>query len=453
MAESVSPAAHRRDAGWRETLKADAGELLRKGAANLGVRLVATALALATHLVISRVWGASTLGLYSLAVTVTYSAALFARAGTDSAAVRFVAAVSPADAGVVYRRVLTVTLPLSLAIAAAVWTTAPVLAQEVFDKPALVEPLRALAVAMPLLNLLGASAACFQGRRRVSLSEALMGALPPALTLALLAIAVWRGALAPEVPAYARAVAIALAAGAGFLLWQLLGSRGGAPDPAAPGAPDVRRLMRAAGPMFVSSALYWMLTTTDILVLGIFRPAEDVGLYRAATSIAAAISFAPGALKSIAAPMFAKAYWRREPERLEHLVTVTARASFGAGALIAIALFCLAVPVLRLFGDAFVAARPALIFYGVGLAASAACGPVGVLLNMIGEERAFSRILLVGALANLLLNFTLVPRWGIVGAAASTAASTLLWSVMAAVRARRKLGHPVGVRPPRQGPG
>ncbi len=438
-------------AGPQRPPRADAAEILRKGAGGLVVRGVVTVLALATHLVISRLWGAAALGLYSLAVALAYTAAQVARAGTDGAAVRFVAEGSASPNGV-YRRVLTVTLPLSAGLAIAIWATAPLVAEHVFAKSELVGPLRVLAAALPLLNLLSAAASCLQGRRRVVLAQALLGGVPPALTLLLLAVAARRGAFAPEVPVYARAAAIALAGGAGALVWHLFGARGARRDPAAAAAPGVGRLLRTAGPMFLSSSLYSLLTATDTFVLGIYRPAGDLGLYRAATSVAMAISFAPSALHSIAAPMFALAYSRGQSERLEHLVRVTARAAFGAGALAGLLLFTFSTPILRLFGDAFVAAAPALILYGTGLVASTAFGPTAVLLNMIGEERALSRFLLVAAPANLLLNLALVPAWGIVGAATATAASTVLWNALAWARAREKLGHPIGLRLPARWP-
>lgn len=433
--------------GSSEGPRVDAAELVRKGTASLLTRGVTTLLALATHLAISRWWGAHSLGLYTLAVTLAYSAALFARAGTDGSAVRFVAQGAAARAGTVLRRVLSVTMPLSAVVALAIWVAAPRLAEHGFGKVELVGPFRALAAALVPLNLLSAVGACFQGRRRVVVSDALQGALPPALTLALLGVAATRGAFAPEVPAFARAGAIALATGVGAVVWWLLGSRDTEADPSAPAAPTVARLMRTAGPMFLSSSLYWVLTTTDTFALGVYRASSEVGVYRAATSIAAAIWFAPSAVHTIAAPMFARAYWRH-PERLEHLVKVAARAAFGASALIALVLFAFAVPILRLFGAEFEAAAPVLYVYGLGLVASAACGPASVVLNMVGEERALFRILLLGVLVNIVLNLVLVPRFGIHGAAAATAASGVLWNALAAIRARGKLGHPVSVRLP-----
>ncbi len=441
----------RDDAGRRRPASADALEILRKGGGGLLVRGVATVLAMATHLAISRIWGAASLGVYTLAVTLAYTAALVCRVGTDGAAVRFVAA-APGAARTVYRRVLTVTLPLSAGVAVAIWASAPLLAERVFAEDELVGPIRALAAALPLLGLLSAAAACLQGRRRVVLAEAMQGALPPALTLLLLGVAAWRGAFAPGVPAYARAGAIAGAAGAGALAWHLAAARGAGRGAEGPAAPSVRRLLRTAGPMFVSSSLYSVLTTTDTFVLGIYRDSDEVGFYRAATSIALAISFAPSALYTIAAPMFAEAYWSGQRQRLEHLVAVTARAALGASAAVALGLFALSVPILRLFGDGFVAAAPGLVVYGAGLVASTAFGPTAVVLNMIGEERALSRYLVVAVAVGLLLNLALVPRWGILGAATATAAGTILWNALAAARAHGRLGHPIGPRLLRGGP-
>jgi O-antigen/teichoic acid export membrane protein len=52
-----------------------------------------------------------------------------------------------------------------------------------------------------------------------------------------------------------------------------------------------------------------------------------------------------------------------------------------------------------------------------------AMGPAEYLLNMLGEQKICATVLFGAALANIALNFILVPRFGLVGAASATAMS------------------------------
>jgi O-antigen/teichoic acid export membrane protein len=61
-------------------------------------------------------------------------------------------------------------------------------------------------------------------------------------------------------------------------------------------------------------------------------------------------------------------------------------------------------------------------------------------MHMTGRQNAFQRILLAATIINLVLNFTLVPQWGIEGAAVATATSLVVWNVATAVSIRRQFG-------------
>ena len=92
------------------------------------------------------------------------------------------------------------------------------------------------------------------------------------------------------------------------------------------------------------------------------------------------------------------------------------------------------------FGPAFESGAVCVLCLAFGQLVNALCGPVMYLLNMTGHERVAQRILWVAALLNLALNVWAIPRFGILGAAASTAATMVLWNVAAAVAVHRRLG-------------
>ena len=95
---------------------------------------------------------------------------------------------------------------------------------------------------------------------------------------------------------------------------------------------------------------------------------------------------------------------------------------------------------LRLFGPGFDVARPALLILAGAQLVNALAGSVGILMSMTGHQNAVSVVLAFAAALNVGLNFALIPRYGLIGAAVATGLATVAWNVTLAVLVRRRLG-------------
>ena len=67
-------------------------------------------------------------------------------------------------------------------------------------------------------------------------------------------------------------------------------------------------------------------------------------------------------------------------------------------------------------------------------------GSVGQVLNMTGHEKDSAIGMAIGAIANVCLNFLLIPRWGASGAAVATGVSVAIWNIVLAAFVYRRLG-------------
>jgi len=180
---------------------------------------------------------------------------------------------------------------------------------------------------------------------------------------------------------------------------------------------------------------------TDIVMLGIFKPSAEVGIYKVAVQIAFFASFGLQAVNMVVAPRFATFYTKSEMNRLQHLVTRSAQA--------VLALNLLVTGFFVLFGRTFLdvifgreytfAYVPLLILLGGQLVNSAA-GSVGFLLNMTGHEKDTARGVALAAGINIVLNFLLIPQLGSKGAAIATAVSMMTWNIVLWWLVRRRLG-------------
>jgi O-antigen/teichoic acid export membrane protein len=72
-------------------------------------------------------------------------------------------------------------------------------------------------------------------------------------------------------------------------------------------------------------------------------------------------------------------------------------------------------------------------------------GPAEYLLNMLGEQVLCAVVLFGAALLNIALNFILVPRLGLIGAASATAATLVLVALANALVVWHRLGITVPI--------
>ena len=95
---------------------------------------------------------------------------------------------------------------------------------------------------------------------------------------------------------------------------------------------------------------------------------------------------------------------------------------------------------LGLFGPEFTRGYWALAILTVGQLVNASVGSVGFLMSMTGHQREAARVFAGAAVLNVVLNASLIPLWGINGAAIATATTTIIWNVALALYVWRRLG-------------
>ncbi|HOO47262.1 MAG TPA: polysaccharide biosynthesis C-terminal domain-containing protein, partial [Deltaproteobacteria bacterium] len=84
-----------------------------------------------------------------------------------------------------------------------------------------------------------------------------------------------------------------------------------------------------------------------------------------------------------------------------------------------------------------------LIILALGQFVVLATGPVAALLMMTGYEKFHRNTTALSAALNVVLNFTLIPRYGGEGAAFATAVSLSVKNVLAVLHVRKRLNIPL----------
>ncbi|QNJ97478.1 MATE family efflux transporter [Constantimarinum furrinae] len=197
-------------------------------------------------------------------------------------------------------------------------------------------------------------------------------------------------------------------------------------------------IFRKSYPMALSAVSYFMMQSVDIILLGKFSTFETVAYYSVAVKLATATSLALHSVTIIIAPKIAEIYKKQELTQLKEMIKSSARLIFilSVPALLILSLF--ATFFLGIFGSQYEIAKEALWILLLGQLFNTLCGPVAIYMNMTGKQNKLHQILIFGFVTNLLLNWFLIPDYGMLGAASATAISMILWNLAAVVYTYRK---------------
>jgi O-antigen/teichoic acid export membrane protein len=215
----------------------------------------------------------------------------------------------------------------------------------------------------------------------------------------------------------------------------------------------VRRLLPEVKPTF--HARHWLtvslsflmidgfrmlLDNTDVLMIGRLLDPEAVAVYFAVIRTAGLVAFISFSIIALAVPKFAEVNSTGTRHELQKLVSNVIQLIFWPSLLAAIALALLGPFVLSLFGAGFEVGYPTMLVVLTGLVLRSATIPVEYLLIMTGHHRDTMWIYALAAVANIGLNFLLIPRFGIFGAAVATYSAMLAANICLYLLVRKRLG-------------
>ncbi len=293
---------------------------------------------------------------------------------------------------------------------------------------------------LPLLALINVPSAIMRGLGSVVLGVAPHLVLRPALFLVLIGlfIAIGTGGLSSV-----SAIGLQVTASSIALVVTFIWLRRALPSGVRGLRAEyrTRAWLRSALPFTLSSTMFIVLQQTDIVMLGLLRPAEDVGIYRAATQGAMLVGFVLNGVNMAIAPTIARHWAVGEARELQAVIRRSARwIAVGTVSVAAILLLGGSVFLDRLFGPAFLYGTSSLRILCLAQLFCGLAGPVGSVMNMTGSEDKMVLGAGIAIAVNVTANAVLVPMIGIDGAAIATAASLTTWIVLLVYWVRRATG-------------
>lgn len=195
-----------------------------------------------------------------------------------------------------------------------------------------------------------------------------------------------------------------------------------------------------AFPMFLIEGFYFMLTNADVIIVGLYLPPEKVAVYFAAAKTMALVHFVFFAVKAAAAQRFSGLVSGENGLALAQFAQQTVRWTFWPSLLVGGIVIAAGPFLLSLFGPAFEQGHMIMVVLFAGVLAKAMVGPGEALLTMAGEQKICALIYAMALAFNLGLNMVLIPAFGLLGAAAATAAAMMCEAVLLHFVIRRRLG-------------
>lgn len=380
--------------------------------------------------VLARVLGATGTGHYALAIATITTVSQIALLNLDQIAVRTVGGDVREGAWEAARlaiRQVALWVGGASVLFAALIATSGSLAPRIGLPAELVLPIAVAVLIFPLLRI------AFAGLRAVNhvlLSQLFDGPLYSGL-LALLAIATWAFVwpLKADDFVLAYVAAIALSAAVGWLClisvmrrWPS-GGQGGRP---------VRPL--AGWKIFLTVSAHVLTEWVVLAQLGAAGSGAEVGAFRAAYQIVLLLALVVITVENIEGPKYAGNFRQGDlvGARRRHRRATLAMLAVGGLPITICVLF--AEPILRLFGNEFVVAAPALRIMALAQVVNIATGPVGALLIMAKRERISLFLGLLSLAIAAGLGALLIPRLGPAGAA---------WAYAAALASRNLISYAV----------
>jgi O-antigen/teichoic acid export membrane protein len=370
-------------------------------------------------LLLARTLGASSYGLYILAVS---AASLFfgiSLLGLDDAMVRYVAMLSGRkdEAGV--RGTIEVGLgfavPTGVLMGVGLYFAADPIATTVFHEPRLGRMLELVAVVVPFLTVSNVLAGAARGFRRmdyVALSENVVQSLA---RIVLLGVFLLFGGLTTVTAVVifglsdiASTVTLTLLLDK-YVHWRTLHR--------ADARRDFGEIFKFAFPLWLSGLLRQFRSYLAALILGASGSAANVGIFAVVTNVNTVAHVCLLSIYVAVRPTLAQLHDRGDRHGLGEVYRAATRWSLALNIPFFLVTVLYPDAILGVFGHAFAAGATALIILSVAELVNAGTGVCGPIIDMTGH----TKLKLVNSLVWTVLvvggSAVMIPAWGVVGAA------------------------------------
>lgn len=410
------------------------------------ISFIATSLALVLglvlNLIITRYYGAKELGIYSIISSIFAITLIFSILGINTSILRLlpeqIVKYSYGSAYKLFWKVFKIVLITSSIVAIVVYTFAQSIADNIFHKTYLY-PLLSLTAFIIIFQALGnLSIASIRALKNIKLYAFFQIFSPLLQILALIFLSIL---LYQEFNSIYALMLSYIISGV-FSLYAVrklfVGNRTISDDIYNLKS---KYILFISLPMMMGTVMSLIVTQTDILMLGSMRAAEEVGIYAISAKLAMLSTSILTSVNIVIAPKISELYYSNQLDELQKLVQKTTKLISLISLPVVIILIVFGKFILSFFGDEFIIGYTALFFLLIGQSLSIISGPTEFFLNMTGHQKNLNYISITCAILNIILNYLLIPIYGLEGAAFASMVSLIAIKIFALVYIKIHFGY------------
>jgi len=398
---------------------------ITKGAGiTLGGNIAGKTLLFFYTLFLAKVLGVESLGYYFLGITVTRLLTIVSTLGLDTGVVRYVAIYKGTDDIQRMKDTVLVSAGIamipSLIVVILTFYLGDFIATSIFHKPVLGNVIKLFAIGIPfeaLMKIFLASTRGLKHMQYVSITENIFW-IASRFLFAFVFIFWMDMGLKGAVLAYV--VSSIIASIMSFYYANKL-----IPLFAQKMRPllTIKTLLKFSIPMAFTVLLHDLMIYTDILMLGFFVSASNVGIYSIVARIVTMAQVFCMAFQPIFQPFVADLYNRKEIERLTNILKSLTQWVITINFPVFISLVFYPEFFLQIFGKEFVDGAGCLSILVVAFAVSSISYLPASMIFMTGRSDLSLKNNLAVLIISVILNLLLIPEYGIIGAAYATGIS------------------------------
>lgn len=411
--------------------------LLVKSGFILLVRAFGAGLTFIMIVLFARFLGTEDYGLFSLGLTLLGIVAVIARFGLDTVVLKQVSVNieknSPLAKGYLSSCILFVLIWGGL-VSILVYMGSEFIGDNIFDKPRLEGVLKLFSFGVVPFSLIIILSETFKALRRPLFSSSIQSISIPAISIVMSIILYKTNLMTLDrlILGYISGVLISLIIALIFIrrVFPIIDGvkvRG-------------KELIIQGWPMLLISSSGLIMSWTDIVVLGVFFDSKIVGIYSAAAKTVMMTSLVLIAINSITAPMYAKSFSENKLDEIENLAQSSTFILIIMAFLSSLFIYFFSEWIMSIFGESFISGATFLCILAIGQLVNVACGSVGYLLTMTGNEKKLRNIFTITGLINIAISVLLAEKIGAIGVAYATSLSLIIWNSWCVIEIKRTLG-------------
>ena len=191
---------------------------------------------------------------------------------------------------------------------------------------------------------------------------------------------------------------------------------------------NVQELLKYSMPLVFSTFAVFVLSTTDILMIGYFKGSAQAGIYNVAYPTANLLLLVPTAMLAVFLPIITKNFAQNKSEEIKTTYMFVTKWIFVFNFFMFLVMFAYSEKLITfLFGPEYISGAIVLQLLAIGFLLKSVLGmSAGSILEMHKKTKTIMNIILFCAVLNILFNYYLIPLYGIMGGAVATLICNIL---------------------------